>query len=433
MRSRRPRLAENAALLAPGNDARGTLCSMRIRLALAALVASSVVACEAAPPAPPVAKSTSAIISGTEDNADPAVVAVVQRRVYCAPAVPQVLCSGTLVSPRHVLTAAHCTKASSHPGFFEIYFGSRAGVDPAARYVRVSAIAVHPLWDDAKREHDAALFQLAEDVAIPPAALPTRAMDATDIGSTLRAVGFGLVSITQGVPDGAKREGTMKVDQVNPFNFRATPGPALTCAGDSGGPVFMNVGGSEKLVGITVSGDPPCSVYATNTRVDTVMADFITPMLAADAGAPAPPPTIAPDKICSQSCADAGDCPGQLACGPVPGDMKNRCELPAILAGDFGAVCTTDSECGGAGPCARLAPSGADACRCFRACGGVLPPIDAGSDAAVEPAAPAADSGCSVSAASSRASDLGTIALAFAIAAIAIARLVRRAVRLFVL
>ena len=398
----------------------------RNRWALApAAVVLSIAACEANSTPPPAASTSSAIISGTADTGDPAVVAIVQRRVSCAPAPINIFCTGTLVSPRHVLAAAHCTKASTHPGAFEIYFGSRSGVDPNERYVRVSSIVVHPLWDDAKREHDAALFELAEAVSITPAVLPTSPMDSSMVGSPLRAVGFGLATLSQGVPDGAKREGAMKLDAVNPFNFRATPGPALTCAGDSGGPVFMTIGGIETLVGITVSGDPPCSVFATNTRVDTVTDDFIKPTLAADAGAP-PSPTVAPDRVCSQACASDDDCPEHIACGVVPGDSKNRCQLPAILAGDFGAACTTDSDCHGTGPCARLGQSGPDACRCFRSCSGAIgfPGADAASDAAPSDGGPAASgSSCSIRATRpTRAGGASLLSAALAMAAIAVAR-----------
>lgn len=357
-------------------------------------VSITIAACQGGGAAP-VGKTESAIISGTPDTGDPAVVAIVQRRTSCATAAPQVLCTGTLIAPRFVLTAAHCTKASLQPGNFEVYFGSHDGTS-SEKYVRVTSIAVDPMWNDASREHDAALFQIAETMAITPAALPSKAMDASMVGAQLRAVGFGLVTLSQGVPDGIKRQGAMKLDQVNALNFRATPDAALTCAGDSGGPVFMTVAGVEELVGLTVSGDPPCSVFATNTRVDTVLDTFIKPALMADAGT-TPPPTILADQICKSTCATDFDCPEQLACEPVPNDRNKRCQLPAISAGDFGKSCTTDSDCGGTGPCARLGGSGVDACRCFHSCSG--PPNPPDFDAAVDASPPSSggdSGGCSV-------------------------------------
>ena len=65
------------------------------------------------------------IVNGEVDTGDPAVVSVGG------------FCTGTLVTPRVVLTAHHCIGSGSTPNF-EVYFGTRDG-DSAGTYIR----AVH--------------------------------------------------------------------------------------------------------------------------------------------------------------------------------------------------------------------------------------------------------------------------------------------------
>ncbi len=97
----------------------------RWRFALVALAAA--VACS------PVDEQTvrAGLVGGTLDDADPAVVALTARRTRCADDAPMLLCTGTLIAPRVVLTAAHCLQVFGADGQYEVVFGSSAS-DPAA-------------------------------------------------------------------------------------------------------------------------------------------------------------------------------------------------------------------------------------------------------------------------------------------------------------
>ncbi len=112
-----------------------------------------------------------------------------------------------------------------------------------------------------------------------------------DLGS-LRFVGYGVTDPSQGMNavSGVKYEVTADVRvkdawhneedgaQTSPLS---TCGPGSsdgpTCSGDSGGPSFNSAG---VIIGITSLGDPDCSIYAQDTRIDAY-ADWIDGKMAA--------------------------------------------------------------------------------------------------------------------------------------------------------
>jgi hypothetical protein len=96
---------------------------------------------------------------------------------------------------------------------------------------------------------------------------------------SVRAVGFGVDGSEGDFPD-LKRSGTMQVAHVTPDGFDTTPAPAMTCTGDSGGPLLVtDAQGLEQLVGITVAGDPGCQSVAHNQRLDALQSDFVAPFM----------------------------------------------------------------------------------------------------------------------------------------------------------
>ena len=267
------------------------------------------------------------IVNGTPTSGDEAVVALVARRTDCETAAPDVVCSGLLVAPRLVITAAHCV-TRARPGSLEVFHGQ--DVTGPGSFVVVSDLRTHPDYNPSTGERDVALLFLAEPSPVAPYPLPTATVADLTAGTSVRAVGFGVTSRTAQDP-GIKREGTLELGAVREGSFDASPGPSLTCDFDSGGPVFGTIGSGEQLVGITSRGDVACQASAFQIRADVVLADFVVPAVDESNAAP----------------------------------IVGASDLPALGLGTLGAACDADAQCAGDATCARLWPSGTDACRCF--------------------------------------------------------------------
>jgi len=317
----------------------------------------------------PAAVAREAVVGGELDPGDPAVVALVARRARCEEQDVSLLCTGTVVAPRVVLTAAHCLDVFGEDGQYEVYLGSRLGSGDG-RFALVVSARRHPAYDPVTHEHDLALLRLAVPVEVEPVALPAGSLEPVP-GQSLRVVGFGAAAAGE-LAGGEKRWGWMSISEVTATGVRSAPGPGMSCTGDSGGPVLVTVDGRERLLGVSASGDPGCRTYAFNVRVDAAAAagDFILPFLLESESAPSGygDTSTTATGFCASECAGPQDCPAGLAC--VAGEAgAGRCMLLSLREGSFGKVCGADAECSG-GSCARLLPEGTDACRCFRPCSG---------------------------------------------------------------
>ncbi|HLL54164.1 MAG TPA: trypsin-like serine protease, partial [Myxococcaceae bacterium] len=131
------------------------------------------------------------VVNGALDDGDPAVLALLGRRTRCAKEEPMLLCTGTLIAPRVVLTAAHCLQIFGEEGPYEVYLGGRVGAD-GGRAALVVAARRHPRFDPVSHEHDLALLRLAEPLPVSLPALPAGASpEALAVGQEVRVVGFG--------------------------------------------------------------------------------------------------------------------------------------------------------------------------------------------------------------------------------------------------
>ena len=279
--------------------------------ALALTIASVVAGCL---PSAPAGVGRAAIVGGSDDAGDGAVVAIVDRRTRCDDASVRIVCSGTLIAPRVVLTAAHCLAEQGPGATWEVAFGTPIGSDPAGRFFVVTDVAVDPAWSDATHAHDLALMRLSDDAPVAPVPFATAPLPASLVGATVRVVGYG--ETTPGVAaDGVRRRRRCRsrpstAGPFAPTRRRATARRRLGRLG------ARRRGQRRTILGVTSSGDAACASYAVQARVDVAVAAFVQPYLDATAAAPSgrPAGVIGESAICQTACASAADCPDGLAC-----------------------------------------------------------------------------------------------------------------------
>jgi secreted trypsin-like serine protease len=223
-------------------------------------------------------RSRAAIVGGTDDPADPAVVA------FVVGGLP--FCSGTLIAPRTVLTAGHCANLIGKSDGYTVAFGEDAS--HPTRSVKVAAQVQHPQYTAEGAPYDFALLQLADPVNdIAPARLGTAPLGNQDVGRSIRHVGFGVNDESAGTGRGTKRQASYPITEVDPLIVWSGGPGEQTCDGDSGGPGFLARDGGEELAAV-VSDGPNCHDAGWDGRVD-VVAPWIAQTEAAweiDAGQP---------------------------------------------------------------------------------------------------------------------------------------------------
>jgi Trypsin/Bacterial Ig domain len=204
----------------------------------------------------PVAPAATPIVNGSKDTEDPAVVFI---------SWPGYSCTGTLVSKTVVLTARHCVLDVAQ-GAHRVGFGN--GWDGNFNFISTTGYEFIP-GSNADLSNDLAVLFLAVPAPDGIAPKPVNAASlANHIGESVRIVGFGITDSGQN-DSGVKRQGTTTLSRVESTLMYHTVNPSGTCEGDSGGPQFMTIGGTEFLAGVTSFGSSTGCTFGEHGAVRT--------------------------------------------------------------------------------------------------------------------------------------------------------------------
>ena len=289
-----------------------------------------------------------AIVGGAPDTTHVAVVAIQPVSPSCGQPPTEIQCTGTLVAPRIVVTAAHCLNDVDTAQLMAVTFAADVATATDADRVRAIDARIDPTWTSGV--DDVALLRLEQDAPVAPATLDLASPAKTSASVTV--VGFG----ADGAGNTGKRlSGTALVGTVRAGDFEITASPAMTCNGDSGGPAFETEGSGEQIVGITSYGNEACTT-GTEMRVDA-LSSFLTSAMA-DLSAALPPRPALDTSVdtCTATCASHADCPIGMWC-VARDDGTKGCAIAGLDPGHFGAACTQDdgdTPCVSAGTACKL-------------------------------------------------------------------------------
>ncbi len=239
----------------------------------------AVASCVATEPAP-VGERAQAIIGGSLDDADPAVVLVIATN-----GPGRSFCTGAVVSPHVVLTAAHCVDPAvvGVGSTVQLFVGDDLN-DPQqandeANYVAAQARAFDVGFDAKRIEsgHDVGVVIAQNPLSAAPLPMNRAALTEADLDAPVRLVGYGIT----GDPSnpGTKRQAKTTLTDYNDLLILFSDSQHQTCEGDSGGPALLGRSGGEVIVGVDSFGGQGCMSGAYDTRVDVYAASFVDPII----------------------------------------------------------------------------------------------------------------------------------------------------------
>ncbi|WP_394842407.1 trypsin-like serine protease [Pendulispora brunnea] len=211
------------------------------------------------------------IIGGVDDPNDPAVVAVYAR---VPGATKGALCTGEIISPTVVLTAAHCITEVDPGSVHHVIPGFKFKEVPESQWLAVKETHADPQFDaqNLPNGHDIGVLILQEPTTIAPLPFVRTPLPDSVVGQSVRLVGYGLNDGFGQTGAGIKREVTVPINSMDDKTLETGTFSKKSCNGDSGGPAFLKIDGKETIVGVTSYGIIYCLGYGYYTRVDKYTA-----------------------------------------------------------------------------------------------------------------------------------------------------------------